>query len=517
MKKTSNRYGGVAGFLFFFISLQAHGATLFADNFDDGNANGWVVVKDSGPAPAWRASSGGYQQNNYVRGFAQSFHTGTYSYYANGLGFTDYELSVRIAPTTLDSVGVMFRYKNNSNYYRLSINSNQGFTRLEEKVAGAFKTLAFSGRSPSLSASHTVKIDVQGASILVYLDGAPLLGATDSSLRSGTVALFTQGGATFDDVLVNSSSPAPKVVVSSPVAYFVDINSALDVSAVARNVPAGGGVQFTLDNGVSFIDKTAPYSGRFSNVALGNHTVAATLVNSAGLTVPGPRTQDTNVVVGAQGRYFVAMGDSITNGFGDDIAGDDASSDGRNVARGYEPILNDSLSTLLARPVTVLSEGLGGTTAGTGSGGGRNRISSTIARHVQSQYWLIMFGTNDSKRPIASGKGLLPGSGGYSGSFKDSMQRIITSLQQANKTPILAKVPFNSSASAAQDRLIQDYNIVIDELVIANGISVTPPDFYTYFKQHPTQLSDSIHPNGTGYQAMATLWFNALAGSGILQ
>ncbi|MGH8503550.1 MAG: SGNH/GDSL hydrolase family protein, partial [Gammaproteobacteria bacterium] len=240
------------------------------------------------------------------------------------------------------------------------------------------------------------------------------------------------------------------------------------------------------------------------------------IVDSAGLAVPASLAQDTNTVVGAKGRYFVAMGDSITNGTGDDIAGDNASSDQRNISRGFTPILNNRLSAQLGLPVTVLNEGLGGTTSGTGGAGGSGRVNSAKQRHTESRYWLIMFGTNDSKRPIRSGKGLQPGDSGYSGSFKDSMQRIVTSLKHSGKIPILAKVPFIRNASASQDRLIQDYNIVIDELVAANAISVTPPDFYTYFKQNPGQLPDNIHPNGAGYQAMAELWFNALAGSGIL-
>ncbi len=221
-------------------------------------------------------------------------------------------------------------------------------------------------------------------------------------------------------------------------------------------------------------------------------------------------------MVGARGRYFVAMGDSITVGTNDDVPGDDASSDGRNVSHGFTPILNDLLTAQLGLPVTVLNEGQGGTTSGTGGAGGASRINSTKLRQTESQYWLIMFGTNDSKRPIRSGIGLLPGASGYSGSFKDSMQRIITSLKQSNKIPILAKVPFIVNAPVSQDRLIQDYNLVIDELVAANGITVTPPDFYNYFKQNPGQLTDNIHPNGAGYKAMADLWFQSLAGSGIL-
>ena len=126
-----------------------------------------------------------------------------------------------------------------------------------------------------------------------------------------------------------------------------------------------------------------------------------------------------------------------------------------------------------------------------------------------------MFGTNDSGRRTPSGKGLLPGDNGYGGSFKEHMQGVITSLKQSGKTPLLAKVPFMVN-NATRDRLIQDYNVVIDELIAANNIAVTPPDFYTYFKQNPALLPDNVHPNGKGYQAMAELWFNALAGSGIL-
>ena len=59
-------------------------------------------------------------------------------------------------------------------------------------------------------------------------------------------------------------------------------------------------------------------------------------------------------------------------------------------------------------------------------------------------------------------------------------------------------------------RAIQEYNQAIDELVAENGISVAPPDFYAWFQSHPSQLADGLHPNGTGYQSMATLWFNAL-------
>jgi lysophospholipase L1-like esterase len=89
------------------------------------------------------------------------------------------------------------------------------------------------------------------------------------------------------------------------------------------------------------------------------------------------------------------------------------------------------------------------------------------------------------------------------------MQQIITAIVSAGKTPYLAKVPF-ANFSGISDSAIQDYNAVIDELVGVNGIQVVPPDFYTYFKAHQNELDDGLHPNETGYQSMANMWFTVL-------
>jgi lysophospholipase L1-like esterase len=52
-------------------------------------------------------------------------------------------------------------------------------------------------------------------------------------------------------------------------------------------------------------------------------------------------------------------------------------------------------------------------------------------------------------------------------------------------------------------------------LVATNNITVIPPDLYSWFQAHPSQLgSDGLHPTGIGYQSMATLWFNALQAGG---
>jgi lysophospholipase L1-like esterase len=219
--------------------------------------------------------------------------------------------------------------------------------------------------------------------------------------------------------------------------------------------------------------------------------------------------------------YYVALGDSITLGLGEEGS--------------YPRILSDMLTHAKGHPVFVANEGRGGEK----SAGGAYRIQRVIDKHPKAQYFLIQYGTNDSlgvipltnnvklmlnmqkefnrktKEASPSGLGLNPGDMGYIGSFKYNMQRIIDAILAAGKKPILAKVPIvmeyrSDMNKTPRNLLIQEYNQVIERLVSKNKITVTPPDFYNYFKENKDQFYDRIHPNEKGYQSMATLWFNAL-------
>lgn len=519
------------------VTHQQSTSTFLSDGFADGNADGWVVVDDSGSSSNWQVINGEYQQLNAVGAsvggaYVDSYHKGTYAYYQNGSTWTNYQATVRVTPLlqgAQNTVGLMFRYQNNNNYYRFSISRRQGFSRLEKKVQGTFTTLAFDGRGFTFDQPLQITVILQNSKIFVYLDNTPLFSVLDSSIGSGSVALFTRNNVKFDDVVVMPRDSNPRVVVSQPTGYSIETITTLAVSAQVILVPTGGGVRFTLDEGTadarSFSVFASPYAGTFSSVAPGTHELDTVIVKSSGTPVSKPTAQDQNVQVGVGGAYFVGLGDSITQGVGDDAPSDDSSADGRNVNWGYTPILNDLLSIGFSKPFTVLNEGLPGTV----SKHGLDRLTATKARHAKSQYWLILFGTNDSggAMPVPSGFGLQSGDSGYSGSYKDNLQRIITSLKNAGKIPLLAKVPvalgpcsdctpYTNPLTASRNLLVQEYNQVIDELVAANAIPVVPPDLFTYFANHQNQFSDNLHPNGNGYAAIADLWRTALVASGIL-
>ena len=198
---------------------------------------------------------------------------------------------------------------------------------------------------------------------------------------------------------------------------------------------------------------------------------------------------------------YVAVGDSITRGSHDDISADGI---------GYEPILGNLLTAYKGSTVTVVNEGV----SGTSSADGVASISSTLSKYPSAKSYLVMYGSNDAYNDtttaaVPSGMGKIPGDLGYDGSYKDNMQKIISAILAAGKTPYLAEVPYTTYPNFS-DSYIQEYNVVIDELVLTNNISVVPPSFYGYFKAHQGELADGLHPNGTGYQSMANQWFNAL-------
>jgi lysophospholipase L1-like esterase len=217
-------------------------------------------------------------------------------------------------------------------------------------------------------------------------------------------------------------------------------------------------------------------------------------------------TQRGDIQAFPTGEYYVAVGDSITLAAG---------------GRGYEPTLSDLLRNSKGYPNTVANWGVGGAT----SAAGAKLISLTLSTVPQAKYFLVMYGTNDARLPgpVPSGKGKRPGdlvieergivvTPGYRGSYKDNLQRIISAILAAGKIPYLAKVPYTTSPSIDISS-VREYNVVVDELVAANNIAVTPPDFFAYFQKHPDEIPDGIHPNRIGYESMANLWFIALTQS----
>ena len=321
---------------------------------------------------------------------------------------------------------------------------------------------------------------------------------------------------------------SPWVAILSPEMGHLQTHSDLTVitqTCLDSVMHAGWGLKIELDGGlanggrVSYVH-TPPYGTTFENLAVGEHTIEVFVVDAMGNHVAGANTHDYVDRVGV-GDYYVAIGDSITQGAGDDDPSDDVSLDGRNSGRGFAPILNNLLAQFLNYPNTVINEGLGGTT----SGDGLLNLPLVLQRHPDAQRFLIMYGMNDARpwAPVPSGLGLSPGSSGYPGTFKANMQNMLNLISSHDKEVLLAKTiialgdratgtTYENPHNGARSLLIQQYNAVIDELFVENtDIQFQPPDFYSYFADHYVfEYADNIHPNGQGYGSMAAIWADTL-------
>ncbi len=528
----------------------AAGTILLEDNFNDGDMLGWTVV-DNCPfsQPEWSVQTNVLMQTRNCFGFSSvGIAPGTYQ--LSDATFTDdidIQLQLRSEDPLLDpvtsndtsnlkfgTIGMIFGYQDANNYYRFELNAQNGHRKLWRVQGGGFTELGTSPQSYVGGQWMDIRIVHQNGVILIYIDGTQVMAAIDATYNSGKIAFFcaVNASCSFDNLTVFTAPAIPMPGLnlpdsSSPVhasgEYHVTTGNTLDVTGMTTIATGIGGLEFVLDEGTgsenSQTDYLPPYSGQFSSLVPGEHNIKVYLLDSSRVRLTAGTATTSIPHVGTGGIHLHAMGDSITNGLLDDIAADDISVDTRNTGGGYAPALNNYLSIYNdGIPVTVINDGNSGELTPTGAA----RIGMVLARTPAAQAYLLGYGTNDSggSMPLPSGLGLTTTDIEYAGSYKDYMQQIIDAVVGAGKLVFIAKIPPNLNTPSLSQTMIQQYNLVIDELVTrlkldypSRYLNYTPPDFHSYFTDNPAEItSDLIHPNGTGYQSMARLWCEALNG-----
>ncbi|WP_433789153.1 family 16 glycoside hydrolase [Actinoplanes sp. CA-252034] len=173
------------------FSGPARAETLFGDNFDDGNADGW-----SRNGGAWSVAGGIYQQTT-AGGNARAL--------AGATSWTDYTVQARV--NTTGTAGVAARATSTSQYYTLVV-TGAGTAQLQ-RVSGGTAT-ALGTATVGAGTWRTLALTVRGATLTGHVNGTQVLQATDSTFTSGRIGLVTAGtSAGFDDVAVNTTAPGP--------------------------------------------------------------------------------------------------------------------------------------------------------------------------------------------------------------------------------------------------------------------------------------------------------------------
>ncbi len=196
-----------------FVIFSASASTLFSDDFSDGNANGWTA--DSSKYDDWSVVSDG---GNYVL-YSSSTKEGRIG--AGNSSWTNYSVQAKVKVENFNGSNRAYvngRYQDGNTYYAASLTAGNKL-ELRKKVNGSSSTLASKSYSLSTGTWYTVKLEMSGSSLKMYVNGNLELQATDSSIASGGIGLVAYKTVTkYDDIVVDdtggSSTPTPTPTVT---------------------------------------------------------------------------------------------------------------------------------------------------------------------------------------------------------------------------------------------------------------------------------------------------------------
>ena len=195
--------------------------TLLNESFDDGDYFGWSI-HDQGTVEGpsfWTVNSGIMTQTSNIFGpevFAVANRQGTYALFDDNQAFSwdNYVFEATLNNTDNDGIGLLFRYQDSNNYYKIEFDNQRSFTKLFKIVKGEEITLASTNTSYTPNTNFTVRIEAVENYISLYLNGVVLFGGSifEDSLPAGSIGLYCWGSqnALFDSIIIQQIDTASR-------------------------------------------------------------------------------------------------------------------------------------------------------------------------------------------------------------------------------------------------------------------------------------------------------------------
>jgi lysophospholipase L1-like esterase len=133
---------------------------------------------------------------------------------------------------------------------------------------------------------------------------------------------------------------------------------------------------------------------------------------------------------------------------------------------------------------------------GVGIAHAAEHVDEWLALNPDMRFWALGFGTNDAA-----------GNNADVSTFRRLLSTVIGKIKGAGHIPIIAMIPYSSDGG---HDTIAKFNDVITDLTAENEL-LPGPDLYAWFRAHPEQLRDGVHPNDAGALAVNRLWAQAVA------
>ncbi|MGN9907202.1 pectate lyase family protein [Phytohabitans sp. LJ34] len=230
----------------------AQAATLFSDNFEDGNSSGWTTSGGT-----WAVAADGSQV------LRQSGTSSDARARAGQATWTDYTVTAKLKPTAFSGsnrfAALLARAQSATSYYYVALRSNNT-VELKKLVNGAATTLASTSLTVSAGTTYTVSLQVAGTTLRSTVNGGAALTATDGTFTAGGVGVATfYTAANFDDLSVETAAapttPPPTTSSPPPVPTDGPIGFA-SLNALGQNGVTGGagGRTVTATNATDFLE-----------------------------------------------------------------------------------------------------------------------------------------------------------------------------------------------------------------------------------------------------------------------
>lgn len=274
------------------------GGLYFCDDFQDGTANKWNLLPLTGPNGKFSVLSDVTNTDNKVLQYAAAT-TGGVLALVNPTAFTgvtspDYYVEARIRPmsngtTASKLLYLVARYVDGNNWYGAGLNVQSSSTSTQVEIAKMVNnslSRPVQQKAPILMDAqfYTVRFELIGNVLTVYLDGVKMGSVTDSTFtKTGLIGLYTSNKSfQIDDVHVGDPHLKPVQLTLNP--------SSLTYVAEAGTAPAQVAVTAVAADGTA---------DTFS-VASSAPTVVSAVANGNSVTLT-PLSQGTANIVFTSG------------------------------------------------------------------------------------------------------------------------------------------------------------------------------------------------------------------------
>ena len=187
-----------------------------------GSFERWQVRDDARSASHWKINSDGNTPPDFeLRQTVQTASTTLVYKNTSDLpadhseqpsNWTNYRLTVPLCHKE-GQIGIVFRYRDDNKHYRF-VMDQAGKRELSLVVDGVATPLATTGFEYVADRKYVISVEAIGSSLRVYQNGKFILGATDSTLNTGSIGVYSSGNslARFTDIYVHDYRSSAPVV-----------------------------------------------------------------------------------------------------------------------------------------------------------------------------------------------------------------------------------------------------------------------------------------------------------------